>query len=383
MNAPDDYFHRLRDLLLDDEPFHPAPAAEADRVGVVLHHASAFREMPEGHGFSAPVEALHAAVLKHDAKYVARYDTEYGPRRLYQWRDGASFVRFREDASGVRECNVIAVGDAVYAEWREMVRAFAVKNVARPGTSVHVLARKGGEYGLRPCGAETATLIHTNYEPGVARALDDAARELVAKEPAGRLLLLEGPPGTGKTRAVRALIASLAGAARVVIVPPHLIADLGGPDLLGALLGHPTPTVLVIEDADYALLDRSVRHEGDQQGSAGALASVLNLSDGILGAQVDLRLVATTNARVERLDAAVLRPGRLMAQVYFGALGADQARAVVRRELSAECEAGTVRGRDLDDAAYVPMTLTECYAVALRLRREARERSETALPTPD
>jgi SpoVK/Ycf46/Vps4 family AAA+-type ATPase len=67
------------------------------------------------------------------------------------------------------------------------------------------------------------------------------------------------------------------------------------------------PTILILEDADDALIAR------DQNlGAKASLAAMLNLSDGILGAVLDLRIIATTNQKIENVDNAILRPGRLL-----------------------------------------------------------------------
>ena len=62
-----------------------------------------------------------------------------------------------------------------------------------------------------------------------------------------------------------------------------------------------------------------------------AIAAVLNLSDGILGALLDLRIVATTNAHKAALDAAVMRAGRLSAVAEVGKLSAERATEAYRR----------------------------------------------------
>lgn len=367
-------FDATHSLLMDCEPTHHIVLAAAVRRERVFHSDYASAVVPAGKVFCAPLAAFHDELAKAGAAYVARYHYEDGVRRLYRFSDGVSFVRVHEvtrnGALCATTCELVAVGDEMHATWCELVRRHATSPApASRVTQVHVLVRSPhGSYQLQRCGTEQSELVSENYAPAVARALRDAARDIAAAEPPGRLLLLDGPPGTGKTRAVRALVASLANAARVVIVPAHLVADLAGPDLLGTLLGASQPTVLVIEDADYALLDRDERSAGDKQGATGALASILNLSDGILGAQIDLRLIATTNAQVAHLDAAVLRPGRLLDRITFGAIDATQARAVVIRELARALACGEVTEAAIFDAASAPMTLAEAYGVASRLR---------------
>src|SRR5205085_505181 len=98
-----------------------------------------------------------------------------------------------------------------------------------------------------------------------------------------RLLLLHGPPGTGKSFAIRALIRAWRPwcAARVVTDPDCLFSDSAG--YLTSLMtasdeGYDRPWhLLVLEDAGE-LMGLDAR----QRAGAG-LSRLLNLTDGILG----------------------------------------------------------------------------------------------------
>lgn len=346
----------------------------------VYRHRSDVHVCEDGFTFSGEVDAVHAWIENAGARYFAR--TEGDEQTVRAYRLGASVILLTEsgDRKRVFDAECHAIGKDAHDVFCDMVRAFQVKRTVRaPQTVVQVLARRHGEYQLQSIGYETSELTPENYAPAVVAALRGARADLVAKEPPGRLLLLEGPPGTGKTRAVRALLAELKGAARVVIVPSDLVADLAGPNLLGALLGCSMPTVLVIEDADYALLDREARSGTDKQGATGALSALLNLSDGILGAQVDLRIIATTNAKIADLDAAVLRPGRLLARIEVGRLSADDARRALAHALDG------VEGVPFDAIPAGDLSLAEVYHLALCHRRGLplpEFAAKAALPAP-
>jgi len=354
----------------------PQVAELARERGETYRLSASGNEVAKGHRFGGEMEPVLAAVREIAPRELARTHVETGDLlHVFLGDDGASLVTVRMDncseAADLTLCHAASGG--FYARWQAFVAKFTTKVPRvrpRQGSSVHVLTGTPmSGYSLDTCGFEASRFIVDNYTDGVAAAMRAAERDLVAREPPGRLLLLEGPPGTGKTRAVRALLAKLNNRARVVIVPPHLIADLAGPNLIGALLGHRAPTVLVIEDADYAILDREARSEADRQGSTGALSAILNLSDGILGAQVDLRIIATTNARVAHLDAAVLRPGRLLARVEFGALMVDRVQAVAQRALGAALRRGAVSSREFFATFCAPMTLAEVYGAVQTLKR--------------
>jgi MoxR-like ATPase len=78
--------------------------------------------------------------------------------------------------------------------------------------------------------------------------------DLNSNDPCGRIIILDGPPGTGKTHMVRALLNEVKDAT-FVLVPSQHDERARQPDFIKALLeeqrqGH--PMVLVVEDADEA-----------------------------------------------------------------------------------------------------------------------------------
>lgn len=351
---------------------HPFIASVALARGEVYRRITHREALDDGHALKADPVAFDKAIAELPARLIANISNGEGDyNRLYLCDDGTSIVNFLHSEDAVHYCGAHLIGDVLCDRWRAAVRGFQQKVRERRAreTNLCVLARGMDGYGLSRCGVERSPFIGANYDTRVIEAIQAASRELVAKEPSGRLLLLEGPPGTGKTRAVRSMIAGLSNRARVVIVPPHLISGLAGPDLIGTLLGCTMPTVLVIEDADYALLDREHRSDADKQGATGALSAMLNLTDGILGAQIDLRVIVTTNARIDQLDAAVLRPGRLLDRIAFGALDAEQARAAALHELRGEIKRGKVDPAILRAQIVAPMTLAEVYALANAARK--------------
>ncbi len=72
----------------------------------------------------------------------------------------------------------------------------------------------------------------------------------------------------------------------------------------------------VIEDAENLLTPR------DERSQAG-ISNLLNIGDGFLGDYLRMHVLATTNTPKQNLDAAVKRPGRLMASAKAGDSDAD------------------------------------------------------------
>mgnify|MGYP001049821246 CR=1 FL=1 len=137
----------------------------------------------------------------------------------------------------------------------------------------------------------------------------------------GRLLLLHGPTGTGKSTAVRMLAGAWREWADVQLIsdPEQFLAH---PGYLMAVGGGDGPAhrwrVAVLEDAGE-LLAR------EQLDGRPALARLLNVCDGPLGDAMRMLVLVTTNRRPEALHPALVRPGRRLADVAFTPLSADEA----------------------------------------------------------
>jgi SpoVK/Ycf46/Vps4 family AAA+-type ATPase len=194
---------------------------------------------------------------------------------------------------------------------------------------VYALAKGAmGGYHLSRIGAAGTPIERGNYTEQVLASYDHVVTDLQGDSPCGRLVIMAGVPGGGKTFLARSLLSEVPKAA-FVVVPPHLVRELGSPELLPALAsarhdGLSGPICLIVEDADQVLVNR-------QAGDMSAISSLLNLGDGILGNVLDVRILATTNASKIDMDPATRRKGRLCSYVEVNQLKPDHAEQIVRR----------------------------------------------------
>lgn len=136
------------------------------------------------------------------------------------------------------------------------------------------------------------------------------------------IILLHGDPGTGKTSYIKHLT-SLIKEKEVLFVPPSMAEMLSEPSIIPFLMDHRN-SILIIEDAERVIADR----EGN--GSPTGVSNILNLTDGILGDCLNIQIVATFNMKREKIDAGLLRKGRLIAEHKFENLTKEETNKLLK-----------------------------------------------------
>jgi len=162
--------------------------------------------------------------------------------------------------------------------------------------------------------------------------VEDVTRFRNAKERYSRLgvpyhrgYFLYGPPGTGKTSLVSALAAHFA-----LSVYCLNLTEFNDRSLMAAVSQIPKDTVLLFEDIDsmksgqarhatMSSVEPQVETKPKEAGAANngvTLSGLLNVLDGFF-APTGVLFMMTTN-RIETLDSALLRPGRIDYKLYLG-----------------------------------------------------------------
>ena len=154
------------------------------------------------------------------------------------------------------------------------------------------------------------------------------------------LVLLHGTPGTGKTSYIKYLCHKLKK--EVIFLPPNLTESISSPDFVPFLLDH-VNSILVIEDAEKVVFDRESGGSSRQ-----GVSSILNMTDGILSDCLSIQIIATFNTSRDKIDKALLRKGRLIAEWKFD-------------ELSIENSNKLLSSLSKNYTAKSPMTLSDIY----------------------
>jgi mitochondrial chaperone BCS1 len=141
--------------------------------------------------------------------------------------------------------------------------------------------------------------------------------------PYRRGYLLHGPPGTGKSSAVVGLASELGMDIAILSLGDSNLDDNGLGDLLSEV---PANSLVLMEDIDCAFLERK---EESSKLSKVTFSGLLNALDGVAAGEGRL-LFATTN-HLERLDPALIRPGRIDRKLHIGNANAEQVSRIFRR----------------------------------------------------
>ena len=183
----------------------------------------------------------------------------------------------------------------------------------------------------------------------------------------GRILLLNGEPGTGKSHFLQSLATEWDKWCQTATIwsPGSFLADENYVfSLLNRLkddreeASRKKWNLLVMEDA------------GDLIGADGALSpgfsTLLNVSDGMLGLGIKLLFAITTNEPVTKIHKAIRRPGRLLKHVEIGRMTIEEANLWLKNNGSSERVSKNVTLAELFGIFYGESFPTEDSLVGFR-----------------
>lgn len=184
----------------------------------------------------------------------------------------------------------------------------------------------------RSIAAPTFETIERNYAESARSPLGHMMNSDFKPGAGGQLLLWWGPPGGGKTYALRALAQSWRDWCDIeyVVDPEQFFGD--ATYLMPVLLnmsasysaspasGEERWRLLVFEDTGE-LLSADARTRAGQ-----GLSRLLNVVDGFIGQGLRTLILITTNEEIDKLHPAVSRPGRCAVKAHFGSLSWAEAR---------------------------------------------------------
>lgn len=162
-------------------------------------------------------------------------------------------------------------------------------------------------------------------EAGVGERIVDDVKDFIGNPkwytdrgiPYRRGYLLYGPPGCGKSSFITALAGELGYSICLMSLSDRTLSD----DRLNHLLSvAPQQSIILLEDVDAAFVSRELAPTENPLAYQGmgrlTFSGLLNSLDGV--ASSEARIVFMTTNFIDRLDAALIRPGRVDLKQYIG-----------------------------------------------------------------
>ena len=165
------------------------------------------------------------------------------------------------------------------------------------------------------------SIIDSNYNASFKPAYKKMVDFLKKPDESG-LILLNGKPGTGKTSFIQHLVNMADNLSRkIIILSTTFTSVLGDSSFTRFALSQLLDSILIIEDGESVLKAREVNP------NPLAVSNILNITDGILGNLLQLKIVITLNS-LYNIDQALFRKGRLKARYTFENLDSEKATAL-------------------------------------------------------
>jgi mitochondrial chaperone BCS1 len=300
------------------------------------------------------------------------------------WYSGRLMWMHREIAMNLQVVETIHLG-AFFATRAHMERMLehVVKSADERRAhrqTLYTVDRWGEQWSLvdtKPRRSLTSVVLDT----GVTERLHADIHEFFSRRdwyaqmgiPWRRGYLLYGPPGTGKTSVAYAL----AGELKLKLCTLSLTnPKLNDHNLADLLQRTPARSLILIEDIDAFFTERQKLDARIEVSFSG----LLNAVDGV-GAQEGRIVVLTTNHR-ERLDAALIRPGRIDVEVELGLASKAQLASLVQRFLPAAGERALRIAADYPDRSLSPAQIQQILIEADSVGEAEAKLRAAWLPKP-
>lgn len=254
---------------------------------------------------------------------------------LYLYRDNVISVKRNSDDTTVLDFYYPVSRSCVLPDFAK----FLVKE--KGDSRVSILTMRNGALVAQKVSfpAPVISDLELNYGTGFNKTHAKIVEKLEARN--GKIFLFSGHMGSGKSTYIKYLTSVVDREA--LWIPVNMVGNLASPDFISLLMGK-KECILILEDAEQAIQQRGSGAEDS------AIATLLNLSDGVLGSLLNVSIIITLNANRSTLDRAIFRKGRLAYDWDFSHLSVeDSNRLLVHLN----------KGQKTDK----PLTLAEIYGV--------------------
>ncbi|MDR3392168.1 MAG: AAA family ATPase [Sulfuriferula sp.] len=218
--------------------------------------------------------------------------------------------------------SIKAVGDddealaiATWADEQFSVKGFLLE------TATGINDRGSLEWDSKFVASEDVDVAKQSFYPWLSVPLAEYFKAFMESDE--NVLVLFGPPGTGKSTLLRSLIAH--GDYTAWLAYNKKVVE--SPKLINQFFSSERASILAYEDID--------NHLGSRESGNMLMSTILNASEGVMK-QRGKKLVFSTNLNsIDRIDPALLRVGRCFDILKFELMNAEHA-AAIRRDMNYE-----------------------------------------------
>lgn len=141
------------------------------------------------------------------------------------------------------------------------------------------------------------------------------------------LYLFHGEPGTGKSSSIKHIVSQVNR--QFIFIAPQMVHCLSNPEFTSLVTDQLKDSVLIIEDAEKALMKRASE---DAFHNSELVSCLLNLTDGIYADMAGTSIIATYNCERSLIDPALLRKGRLRSEYHFKKLSVEKSQKLMDKQ---------------------------------------------------
>ena len=230
-----------------------------------------------------------------------------------------------------------------YKELVKKIRDVVPSQPVKPKTAtIDLIAYdRGNYYTINSKIKHTTIDLELNYNNGFSEVYKKTLDFLNEQE--SGLVILHGYKGTGKTQCIRHLLSHTDK--HYILVTNAIASHMAEPEFIAFMMEH-KDSIFILEDCEQILMAREENRFG------GAIANILNMSDGLMSDIFNIKFICTFNTSIENIDEALLRPGRCFVNYEFKPLDKEKVKV-----LSEKHNLGIAEDRDMTLAEifnYVP-----------------------------
>lgn len=189
---------------------------------------------------------------------------------------------------------------------------------SKEGATVKLIYRSGSSYSTSEFTLPKIKLdISENYNDDLPEIHEKILEFLKLKrnDGHGRLVVLHGEPGTGKTSYLKWIIQKYR-IDNIIFITPEILVSFASTEFTSFLTRY-RDSIFIVEDAEKVIVSRD-------DNIISPVSHILQLTDGFLGDAFNLRLIMSFNKEIESVDSALLRKGRMRLQYRFDKLSIEK-----------------------------------------------------------